>query len=297
MKKRIILYILIVDLILFGISSMLLENNKSYNSTEEVVAINELYNYKNIYYKDKDFNFVQNSNVKVINNKQDFLNLFYTMLNNGYDFYDFKCSNKYITCGRDIISTLNDTNTINVINNLVNAYNSTNGVFNVKYLSNGDIRLYANKKYSYDEINYLNIRVDYIISMIISNKMSDKEKIKQVHDYLTNNINYSYSYKADSAYSALVNNYAICGGYADAFSIFMDRLGIENYKVVSSNHVWNVVYIDNEWKHIDLTWDDPKNNYNINNTKYDYFLINTNKLRSNDLTEHNFNLNIYTELA
>ena len=297
MKKRIILYILIVDLILFGISSMLLENKKSYNSTDNVIATSELANYKNIYYKNKDYKFVQNSNVKVINNKQDFLNLFYTMLNNGYDFYDFKCSNKYSTCGSDIINTLNDTNTINVINNLVNTYNSTNGKFRFNYLSNGDIRIYADKKYSYEEINYLNTNTNYIISIITNNKMNDEEKIRKVHDYLTNNINYSYGYKADNAYTALTQGYAICGGYADAFSIFMDKLGIDNYKVVSNNHVWNVVYINNEWKHIDLTWDDPKNNYSINNINYDYYLISTNKLRSNDLTEHNFNLNIYSELA
>ena len=40
-------------------------------------------------------------------------------------------------------------------------------------------------------------------------------------------------------------------------SIYLNTLGIKNYKVASDTHVWNVAYINNKWLHIDLTWDDP----------------------------------------
>ena len=35
-----------------------------------------------------------------------------------------------------------------------------------------------------------------------------------------------------------------------------EDFGIKNYKIASSNHVWNYVYIENNWYHLDLTWDE-----------------------------------------
>ena len=218
------------------------------------------------------------------------LNIIYTTLNSGYDFYDFKCSKKYTTCANDLLFILNDRTTLNVINNLVNPFNSINLNVKLTYLTNGDIRLLVNKKYSNDQIYYLNTRVNYIIKMLITDNMNDETKIRKVHDYLTNVVTYGYGDNYDNAYGALANGNAICTGYADAFSIFMDKLNIKNYKVVSNTHVWNVVYVNNEWKHIDVTFDDPANNYDINASNYNYFLINSSKL--NNSNEHSFNKEI-----
>ena len=300
MKKKIILIVLIVDLILIGISSLVFNDNKDrYISNNLIASLDnniDLSNYKNIYYKDISFNYVQNTSVKIATNKQDLLNILYTTLNSGYDFYDFKCSKNYTTCGNDLLSILNDRYTINVINNLVNVYNSINSNIKLTYLTNGDVRLIVNKKYSNEQIYILNNRIDYILSILINDNMNDETKIKKVHDYLTNAITYSYSGNYDNAYGALINGSAICTGYSDAFSLFMDKLNIKNYKVVSNTHVWNVVYVNNSWKHIDLTYDDPSNKYNINNTNYNYYLINSNTLINSNSTEHNFNTQIYSEL-
>lgn len=298
MKKKIILIVLIVDLILIGLSSLVFNDNKDkYISNNIIASVEEnidLSNYHNIYYKKLELKYVNDTSVKTANNKQDLLNIIYTTLNSGYDFYDFKCSRKYTTCANDLLFILNDRNTLNVINNLVNPFNSINLNVKLTYLTNGDIRLLVNKKYSNDQIYYLNNKVDYIIKMLISDNMNDETKIRKVHDYLTNVVTYGYGDNYDNAYGALVNRNAICTGYADAFSIFMDKLNIKNYKVVSNTHVWNVVYVNNEWKHIDVTFDDPANNYDINASNYNYYLINSNKL--NNSNEHNFNKEIYSEL-
>ena len=300
MKKNIILVILIIDIVLFGISSLIYsDSNKSNISSSEIgeeTTISELSNYKNIYAKDISFNFVKNTNISTLRNKQDLYNVLFTMLNNGYDFYDIKCDKNYQSCVQDLLHTLNNRETLNVINNLVNPYNSINLNTRISYLPSGEMRLYVDKKYSNDEIYFVENKINAVINMLVNDKMSNKEKVKRVHDYLANTISYGNINKADNAYGALINGVAICSGYADAFSLFMDKLNIPNYKVVSKTHVWNVVYIDGEWKHIDLTYDDPKNTFETNAINYDYFLINTNKLRNNDLTEHNFDLNIYSEL-
>ena len=52
---------------------------------------------------------------------------------------------------------------------------------------------------------------------------------------------------------------AICGGYAQAFQMLLDRAGIENYTVsgVSSGeyHMWNYVLFDGKWYYCDPTAD------------------------------------------
>lgn len=70
----------------------------------------------------------------------------------------------------------------------------------------------------------------------------------------------------DTAYGALVNGKAICGGYAKAFKAVMDRLGIPcvcvqgySYKDGSSEfvaHMWNAVKLDGMWYAVDVTWND-----------------------------------------
>ena len=76
----------------------------------------------------------------------------------------------------------------------------------------------------------------------------------------------------------------------------LERLGIENFKIASDNHIWNAINLDGTWKHLDLTWDDPITTTGVNTITHDYYLISTKKLLTLDQTEHNFNQEIYTEL-
>ena len=87
----------------------------------------------------------------------------------------------------------------------------------------------------------------------------------------------------------------ICGGYSDAMAIFLTRFGIENYKIASSNHVWNLVKVNENWYHLDLTWDDPVTSDGSDAIIDDFFLIDTYTLQNRDLTQHSFNRSIYQE--
>ena len=126
----------------------------------------------------------------------------------------------------------------------------------------------------------------------ISNDMTEREKIKAVHDYLVKTIRYdtalnvnlsitsetaSDSYKV---YGALVKNVAVCDGYAKSFNMFMDILGIPSDRVVgtslqngkSVSHAWNRVYVDGEYYFIDVTWDDPVPDRG-SKVLYEYYLV------------------------
>lgn len=98
--------------------------------------------------------------------------------------------------------------------------------------------------------------------------MNDLEKALAVHDYLVLNCEYDYERLTSTgtvpevshtAYGALIENIAVCDGYAKAYASILEELGISS-KIVASdsmNHAWNLVLVDGNWYHVDATWDDP----------------------------------------
>ena len=80
-------------------------------------------------------------------------------------------------------------------------------------------------------------------------------------------------------------------------SLFLDKINLDNYKISNKEHTWNAVKIDNNWYHIDLTWDDPITNTNQNIIQYNYFLITTDELKSKNESEHTFNEEIFDFLS
>jgi len=96
-------------------------------------------------------------------------------------------------------------------------------------------------------------------------------------------------------YNLITSGISICGGYSDIIAIYLNTLGIKNYKITSDNHIWNLVELDGVWYHLDATWDDPVasdgNQYLLDN----FLLIDTNKLFELDTLEHTFDRSIYME--
>lgn len=106
-----------------------------------------------------------------------------------------------------------------------------------------------------------------ILDSQITEGMSDYEKELALHDYLTTHCKYSAdtTQPAESdiyrAYGALVNQDAVCNGYAEALQLLFACVGIRSEFVVGTadgiDHAWNLVEIDGKWYHLDATWDDP----------------------------------------
>ena len=78
-------------------------------------------------------------------------------------------------------------------------------------------------------------------------------------------------------------------------SLFLDKMNIKNYRILSKSHVWNFVYVEGEWLHLDLTWDDPTSEDNTDRLTDKYFLISTEELEQKNDGEHDFDKNIYIE--
>lgn len=115
----------------------------------------------------------------------------------------------------------------------------------------------------------------------IPSGLSDYEKVIFVHDYLIENTKYDYKgAESDTtglyhhAYGCLVNQKAVCSGYARAFQMIMQELDIESGICTGSNHAWNYVKIDGDYYWIDLTWDD----YDFGGPVHTYCMITTDQL-------------------
>ena len=103
---------------------------------------------------------------------------------------------------------------------------------------------------------------------LVSDDMQDYEKALIIHDWLVNYCRYDYENLSHgtvpsssyNAYGALAYGVAVCDGYTKAYQYIMEsKLGIPCYRIASEsmNHAWNLIEIDNQYYHIDATWDDP----------------------------------------
>lgn len=101
-----------------------------------------------------------------------------------------------------------------------------------------------------------------ILGSCTSNSYTDYENELAIHDYLVSNIEYGgQEEEAYSAYDALIHGKAVCSGYVEAFQTLLEMLHIECKTIKSTeseqDHSWNLVKLDGEWYHVDVTWDDP----------------------------------------
>ena len=124
-------------------------------------------------------------------------------------------------------------------------------------------------------------RAEEVVAQVITPGMSSYEKAKALHDYLVLHCEYDmrlYSknlpLSAHAATGALLDGAAVCDGYAKAYQMLLELVGIPCELLSGSaggSHAWNQVQIDGAWYHVDVTWDDPipdREGY----VRYDYFL-------------------------
>ena len=271
--------------------------NKNYSSTD--IKVND-------YYLEDNFEYVNNYTDTGIKNKKELIDFIYYAINSGSNYIERYIDKDYTSYSSDIASLTNNDgkefkNIMSILNNFVHPYNSSNNI-KLTYGGNYKIGITINKAYTDKEIEEINKVVDKVIDEKITNSMPTREKIKTIHDYIIDNTEYDKlkynnrndnTYKSNTAYGVLIEGYGTCNGYADAMAIFLDKLNIINYKISNDEHIWNLVYLDGKWYHLDLTWDDPISETNVNRDTY--FLITTETLEKINDGTHNFDKKINSE--
>lgn len=262
----------------------------------------------NQYEKNNQWEFVKETDNFKPESKQDILNIFYTALNRGWDELTFYCPDSYKDCLDDVNEITSNQNTLSYVNNFVSTYNSYNKI-RVNMNNFGRVNIEIQHIYQSSDIAELQAKVDEIYNEIMQDDMTDSDKVKTAHDYIINRTVYDEErsneiksgvgsdsiHTSNTAYGPLFIGKAICGGYTDAMALFLDKIGLPNFKIASENHIWNVVYIDGQWKHLDLTWDDPVVDTGENILTHNYFLISTDDLKKKNEAQHQFDKSIFQE--
>ena len=302
MKK--ILYIMLFILIILLIYTK--RNEITKDIMINYIDNNLKFEEPNKYFKNYDYEYVQNTENLYPEKEQDILNILYTTLNRGQSEVIFYC--KYEECIKDVNKIAENKEYLSSINNLVHPFNSYKNIYFTinKY---GKIELTIKKQYSESEILLINNKIDNISSELALDTLNDYDKIKAFHDYIINTTRYDNDINLENqmtvdtisnkATGLLIEKKAICSGYTDTMAIFLNKINIKNYKISSDKHIWNLVYIDNNWKHIDATWDDPISNDGKDILLHDFFLISTDELfekeKNYEQNEHEFLKDIYKE--
>lgn len=181
----------------------------------------------------------------------------------------------------------------------------TGTTYNV-YINNGSKVSYLAEGFnSKQEVEAYEAQIEsvkqYILSMVEGK--NDYDKIKIVHDYLIDTIEYDSTISENNIYNiygALVSRKCVCEGYAKAFQYLMNEIGIENVIVIGTgtnsnnqteNHAWNYVKLNGKWYAIDTTWDDPiiiGNGRVSDESRYKYFLKGSRTMSQNHFTSGKF---------
>ena len=270
----------------------------------------------NDYTKNIDYLYVQRTDDYIPYSYQDLLNIYYSVINNGWDQFTFYCPDEYAKCLADVADISSDELILTHLNNYIHPFNSFTNV-KTSINENGEVTLTVEYLYSDEEIAAIDEKADQVLASILTEEMDDYEKLKTIHDYIVNNVKYDIErneentseYNSYTAYGPLFEGYATCNGYTDLMAIFLTKLGFNNFKVATTpdeisysttGHIWNAVYFENNWLHIDLTWDDPVSSDGKDYLFHTYFLVSTEAMQEADqgetvIEEHNFNKLYYLE--
>lgn len=298
MKKILyfVVFILLFSLTFYYKEDILIYYNKYLSNAKQVPTSLE----KNEYYRNYNFKYVTNTDNFSPNTKQDILNIYYTIINSGMENFTFYCPDTYDTCLDDVKDVAYNKTVLSNINDFVHPYNSFSQI-ETSFDSLGEINIKIIHNYTEEMKIILDYKVDEIIKKELNEEMEIIDKIKIIHDYIINNTKYDqnrsdkniFEYKSNNAYGVLIEGYGICSGYTDSMMLFLEKLNIKSYKVSSENHVWNKVFINNNWYNLDLTWDDPVNSDGSDSLEHNFFLVNDDEMLKNDKTEHTYNEDVY----
>ena len=104
------------------------------------------------------------------------------------------------------------------------------------------------------------LEADAVADEIVNkcNAESTLDKISYIYNYLCENVVYDSAYEFGSIYDALVGGKTVCSGYAAAFQMMMEKLGIP-CKIMAGNvngtaHAWNAVNVSGKWYYVDATF-------------------------------------------
>ena len=145
-----------------------------------------------------------------------------------------------------------------------------------------------------EELKEMNRKVDLevtrVANMLFEPTMPKEVKVLLAHNYLAYIATYDPSYLtksitfnpySHSAYGALISKVCVCHGFSEAFKRILNRGGVTceiicgQVNGTTVGHAWNIVKIDDDYYHVDVTFDDQRD------IIFDFFMKNDREMRMN----------------
>ncbi len=147
------------------------------------------------------------------------------------------------------------------------------------------------------KMDEIDSKFDEILS-VITDDMSDQEKALLVHDYLCNNFKYDLDYQYHDMYNFVHTGKGVCQSYTLSYSYLMSKLGIENYMVMNNDiqHIWNMLKIDGNYYHVDVTWDDYTPDL-LGWSSHTYFLVDDEYMSTTNHAKDGSNWYLYQDIS
>lgn len=131
---------------------------------------------------------------------------------------------------------------------------------------------------------------------------NDVTKARYLHDMLAQYVEYDTKYETITntdyelyrtqmriytSYGAIVDNNAVCEGYAMAYKYLLSRVGVKAYYVQSvvKRHAWNIIQTNGNFYHVDITHDDPTYD-NLGRVNHNNFFKSDNWFNNDGDAEH-----------
>lgn len=147
------------------------------------------------------------------------------------------------------------------------------------------------KKEKYTQ-TMLNAKVNELAAACKAAAQSQYAQAKWFNDWLVDNAKYDYTYTYTGPEGVLLAGKGVCNSYATAYQRLLNKVGITNRLITGQtnglsgweNHAWNMVNINGNWYHVDVTWNDSNSG-----DRFRYFLK-SDQTMSND---HRWNSSRY----
>ena len=124
---------------------------------------------------------------------------------------------------------------------------------------------------------------DDIISQIPEDS-DDYMKLKYIYDWIIDNTEYKNGDRDQNICSVFLEKESVCAGYSKAFQYLCDKAGLPctfiSGEAKGGSHAWNLIYLDNNYYWVDVTWGDPvyANDGSYEEPNYGYFCVTDDQL-------------------
>ena len=180
-----------------------------------------------------------------------------------------------VTMGEELYREKNPSDVFLEILHYSSAYYDTNGgKYSLSYIDGGvKISMYPSYRFTDVQNTELTKAIDEALKGLKIDGKSDYQKVRAIHDYICDNVNYDYTYTNYDSYDAMIKGESVCQGYANLFYRMCYEAGLDARVITGigngDGHAWNIVKIGDVYYNIDTTWDGQSDE-----TYYSYFLQN-----------------------